>query len=65
MKEGKKLYRSMNQKMISGVCGGIAEYFNVDVTFVRIIFALLGFAYFSSLALYIVLAIIIPQEPSL
>lgn len=63
MKEGKKLYRSRNQKMISGVCGGIAEYFNVDVTFVRIAFALLGFAYFSSLAVYIVLAIIIPQEP--
>lgn len=65
MKEGKKLYRSMNQKMIAGVCGGIAEYFNIDVTFVRIAFALLGFAYFSSLAVYIVLAIIIPQEPSL
>ena len=65
MKEGKKLYRSMNQKMIAGVCGGIAEYLDVDVTFVRIVFALLGFAYFSSLALYIVLAIIIPQEPIL
>ena len=69
MKEGKKLYRSMNQEMIAGVCGGIAEYFNIDVTFVRIAFALLGFAYFSSLAVYlavyIVLAIIIPQEPIL
>lgn len=64
MKEGKKLYRSTNEKMIAGVCGGIAEYLDVDVTFVRIVFALLGFAYFSSLALYIVLAIIIPQKPA-
>lgn len=65
MKEGEKLYRSKNEKMIAGVCGGIAEYLDVDVTFVRIIFALLGFAYFSSLAAYIVLAIIIPKDPIL
>ncbi|MDD8015358.1 MAG: PspC domain-containing protein [Acidobacteriota bacterium] len=34
----KRLYRSLNQKMLGGVCGGLAEYFDMDVSLVRLIF---------------------------
>jgi len=59
----KKLYRSKKDKMIAGVCGGIAEYFDVDSTLVRlltVIFVLLGGA---GVVVYIIAWIIIPQKP--
>ena len=59
----KKLYRSKKDKMIAGVCGGIAEYFDVDSTLVRlltVIFVLLGGA---GVVVYIIAWIIIPQTP--
>ncbi|MDD2994823.1 MAG: PspC domain-containing protein [Paludibacter sp.] len=58
----KKLRRSQN-KMISGVCAGIAEYFDFDPTLVRIAYVLLSFfsAGFPGLLLYIILAIVMPQ----
>jgi phage shock protein C len=58
----KKLRRSQN-KMISGVCAGIAEYFDFDPTLVRITYVLLSFfsAGFPGLLLYIILAIVMPQ----
>jgi len=63
-KEPKKLYRSDN-KMIAGVCAGIAEYFNIDPTIVRIIFVLLllpgGLPGFIP---YILLWIVIPNKPT-
>ena len=58
----KKLYRSKSQRMICGVCGGIAEYFNVDVTLVRLAFAGLSFICGGGVLAYIVAAIIIPAE---
>lgn len=60
----KKLYRSKKDRMIAGVCGGIGEYLSIDSTFIRIAFALLSFGAGSGLLLYIVLAIIIPEEGS-
>lgn len=61
----KKLYRDTDNKMICGVCSGLAKYLNVDVTLVRVIYAVLSvFTAFVTLAiLYFVLAIIIPEEP--
>ena len=59
----KKLYRSKKDKMIAGVCGGIAEYFDVDSTLVRlltVIFILLGGA---GVVVYIIAWIIIPETP--
>ena len=58
----KKLMLSQN-KMISGVCAGIAEYFDFDPTLVRIAYVLLSFfsAGFPGLLLYIILAIVMPQ----
>lgn len=59
----KRLYKSNENKMISGVCGGIAEYFNIDPTLVRLgwvlFFALGG----SGIIAYIIAAIIIPKRP--
>ena len=58
----KKWYRSRNDKMIGGVAGGIAEYFDIDAVIVRIIFV---FALFfgAGILAYILLWIIIPEEP--
>ncbi len=58
----KKLYKSNTNKQICGVCGGIAEYFNIDPTLVRIgwiVFFCLGG---SGLLAYILCAIIIPTQ---
>jgi len=59
----KKLYRSGKDSMIAGVCGGIAEYFDIDSTLVRlltVIFILLGGA---GVLAYIIAWIIIPKNP--
>jgi len=57
----KKLKRSKDQ-MIAGVCAGIAEYFNLDITLVRVIYVILAVfsAGFPGLLLYIILWIIMP-----
>ena len=44
MEANKRLYRSNRNKMICGVCGGVAEYFNIDPTIVRLVFAILAFS---------------------
>ena len=59
----KRLYKSSTNKMIDGVCAGIAEYFNVDPTLVRLGAVILGCMGGGVLA-YIVAAIIIPRNPN-
>lgn len=60
----KRLYRSREEKMICGVCGGLGEYFNVDPTLVRIIWVVLGlFSAGTGLLAYLLAAIIIPERP--
>lgn len=62
MNEKKKLYRSAVDRKICGVCGGLAEYFGLDSTLVRLGFILLAFFGVSSgLFLYIIAAIIMPD----
>ena len=58
----KRLYRVEDGKMLCGVCGGIAEYFNVDPTLIRLGFALFCLAGGSGLLAYIVAAIIMPTK---
>ena len=60
--EPKKLYRSRENRMICGVCGGVAEYFNVDATLIRLVLAIFAFTGTGIFA-YIVAAIIIPDAP--
>jgi len=59
----KKLYRSRADRRIGGVCGGLAKYFNIDATLVRLLFLLgllfVGGTFFA----YIILMIVIPEEP--
>lgn len=58
----KKLYRSSN-RVLGGVCGGIAEYFSVDPTLIRVLYAVLSLfsAGFPGLLLYIILVILVPN----
>jgi phage shock protein C len=60
----KKLYRSVNQKMLAGVCGGLAEYFDIDVSIVRLMLvgAALVTAFFPLFFFYLIAWIVIPQE---
>ncbi len=64
--EVKRLYRSRKERMLAGVCGGLAEYLNTDPTLIRVLFALLALftGGFGGLLAYIVLVIIIPEEPT-
>jgi phage shock protein PspC (stress-responsive transcriptional regulator) len=61
----KKLYRSKDDAKISGVCGGIGKYLNIDSTIIRIIWIVIVFAsgILPGVVAYIVGAAIIPQEP--
>lgn len=63
MEPVKRLYRSKSDRMIAGVCGGIAQYFNIDPTLVRLLavvgLLLAGGTFWA----YIVMAIVIPTEP--
>lgn len=58
----KKLYRSSN-RVLGGVCGGIAEYFSVDPTLIRVLYAVLSLfsAGFPGLLLYIILLVLVPN----
>ena len=58
----KRMLRSRDQRMIAGICGGIAEYFNVDPTLVRLGWVLLTVAYFAGIFAYAVCWFIIPEE---
>jgi phage shock protein C len=63
--ETKRLYRSRTDRMVAGVCGGIASYFNVDPTVVRLAFVA-GFFLLPTTPLwvYIAMALIVPEEPA-
>ena len=61
----KKLYRSSKDKKIAGVCAGLAEYFNIDPTIVRVIFVLLLLpGGLPGLLPYILLWVIVPVNPN-
>jgi len=59
----KKLYRSRVDRKIVGVCGGLAEYFGIDPTLVRLLFVLGLIFVGGTLLAYLILAIVIPEEP--
>lgn len=58
----KKLFRSRSNRIIGGVCGGLAEYLNIDPTALRVITALLTFVMGMSLWVYLLAWLIIPEE---
>lgn len=59
----KKLYRSTLDKMIGGVAGGLAEYFDIDSTLVRVLFIVVVFLGGGGIIAYIILWIVVPQKP--
>jgi phage shock protein C len=60
----KKLYRSRSDRLIAGVCGGLADFFGLDVTLVRLVFVLGVVFGFGSLAvIYLVMFFVVPEEP--
>lgn len=60
----KRLYRSRNDRVIAGICGGLGEYFDIDPTIFRIIFVVAVVAGGVSALLYILGMIVIPEEPA-
>ncbi len=58
----KRLYRSRDNRMISGVCAGLAEYVGVDPTIVRLLFVLGLFAGGATFWAYLVMLLIVPEE---
>ena len=59
-----RLYRSRDDRMLFGVAGGMARYFNVDPAIVRLVWVLLFLAAGAGILLYIVAGIVIPEEPA-
>ena len=57
----RKLYKSYQNKMIAGVCGGLGEFFDVDPTLIRLLWVIFALAAGSGLLVYIASAIIIPE----
>ena len=62
--KNKKLYRSTTNKMFCGVCAGVADFFCIDPTIVRVIYALVSFfsGGFPGIIVYFILAFIIPED---
>lgn len=65
MNETKKLYRITEGKMLAGVCGGIAEYFNLDASLVRLGWVIISMFGGAGLLAYIIGMIIIPEKPAI
>ena len=60
---GKKLYRIRTGRKILGVCGGLANYFDIDPTIVRVVFALIGLFWGAGILAYFIMALVIPENP--
>jgi phage shock protein C len=63
MADVRKLYRSRTNRQLAGVCGGLAEHFNVDATLLRVLFVVLAVLGGSGIVIYVAMWIIVPQEP--
>lgn len=61
----KKLYRSRKERMIAGVCGGLADYFSIDPTIVRLIFVLLLLTGSAGFWIYVILMLVVPEQPTI
>ena len=60
--QNNRLYRSTENKMIAGVCGGLAEFFGLDPTLVRLVFVILALLGGHGLLVYLILWIIVPHR---
>jgi phage shock protein C len=62
--QGRRLYRNQKSRMIGGVCGGLAKYWNVDVTIIRVIYVVMTLItnFFLGIAVYVIALLVIPSE---
>jgi len=58
----RKIFRSIDDYMIAGVCGGLADYFKIDSSLIRIIFVLLAISGGSGILIYLILWLVVPKE---
>jgi len=63
MDSTRKLYRSKTDRVLAGVCGGLAQYFNLDATLIRVLFVLLAVLGGAGLVVYVAMWIIVPNQP--
>jgi phage shock protein C len=61
--ETRRLYRSRTNRKLAGVCGGLAQYFNIDATLIRVLFVVFTLLGGPGLVVYVVLWIVVPEEP--
>jgi phage shock protein PspC (stress-responsive transcriptional regulator) len=59
----RKLYRRADDRVLAGVCGGLADYFDIDPTLVRVLWVIFSLFYLIGVIAYIVLTLVIPVEP--
>ena len=62
--ETRRLYRSLRERMIGGVCGGLAEYLALDPTLIRVLFVVATMLGGHGVLLYLILLILVPVEPT-
>ena len=59
----RRLYRSLTDRKLAGVCGGLAQYFNADTTLIRVLFVVLALLGGPGLVIYLLMWILVPEEP--
>jgi len=59
----RKLYRSRTNRKLAGVCGGLAEFFNLDPTLIRVLFVVLAVLGGSGILIYLAMWILVPNQP--
>ena len=64
MSQAKKLYRNKEEAKLLGVCAGLADYFDTDVTLIRLIWVILVLCFGTGILAYLIGAIIIPEKPA-
>jgi phage shock protein C len=64
MEVSKKLYRSRSNRVISGICGGLGEYLNIDPIIFRVVFVAMALAGGSGILIYLIGILVIPESPS-
>lgn len=61
--ESKRIFRSRNDKLLAGICGGLGKYLEIDPVFIRIVFIILVLSVGSGILIYLIAWILIPLEP--
>jgi len=62
MSEKRRIYRSRDEQMIAGVCGGLAEWLDLDPSIVRLIFIMMALTFGHGILVYLILALVMPLE---